>query len=129
MFRVELRDLAATVGWAVVLSSIISPALYVRDSLAESDFVLLFFGSAIVGAVLADLERLIISCVVAITSSLAIIYVCLNLPVILNLAVAGEALGVTAVVMIFRAIFPISIVVILFGGLLGSFVGERLNLR
>lgn len=129
MFRVELRDVAATAGWIILLSAVILPALYVRASLTELDLVLLFLGSAVVGAVLADLEKLIISFVVAVPSSLVIIYAFLNLPVFLNLAVAGEALGAGAIVMIFRAIFPISIVIILFGGLLGSFIGERLNLR
>jgi len=129
MLRQELRDIAAAAGWAIFLASIILPALYSRASLVELDLVLLFLGSAVVGIVVADLERLIISCVVAIALSLVIIYLCLNLPVFLHLAVAGEALGGSAIVMIFRGIFPIPVIAILFGGLLGSFFGERFNLR
>jgi len=129
MFRLELRDVAATTGWAVVLASIVLQALYVRASVAEFEIVLLFFGSVIVGAVLADLERLILGCVAAIALSVVIMYVCLNLPVVLHLAAAAEALGSGAIVMIFRGIFPIPIVAILFGGLLGSYIGERLQFR
>lgn len=126
--RRKLIDIVATVAWAVVLSSITLPALYVRGSLVELDLVLLFLGSVVVGVVLADLERAVLGFVVATALSLIIIYVCLNLPVFFHLAVAEEALASGAIVMIFRGIFPIPVVAILFGGLLGSFLGEKFDL-
>ena len=129
MLRLQLRDVTATTGWAVVLASVVLQALYVRASLTEFEIVLLFFGSVVVGAVLADLERLILSCVAAIALSVVIMYICLNLPAILHLATAAEALGEGAIVMVFRGIFPIPIIAILFGGLLGSYIGERLQFR
>jgi len=129
MLRLQLRDVAATAGWAVVLASIALQALYVRASLTELETVLLFFGSVVVGVVLADLEKLIMGCVAAIALSVVIMYVCLNLPAILHLTAASEALGEGAIVMIFRGIFPIPIIAILFGGLLGSYIGERLQFR
>jgi hypothetical protein len=125
----ELRDFIASVAWAIILSSVILPALYARASLVESDLVLLFLGSMVVGVVLADLEQLILGFVIAIALSLVVIYLCLNLPVFLHLAVAEGALASSAIVMIFRGIFPIPFVAILFGGLLGSYLGERFDLH
>lgn len=129
MVRLELRDIAATVGWAIVLASVFLQALYVRGFLIESDLILLFLGSAVVGAVLVDVDKLVLSFFAAVGLAVVVEFFCLNLPVTLQLAVAGEALQSGAVVMLFRSIFPIAIVLILFGGFLGSFVGERLNLR
>jgi len=106
-----------------------SQAFYVTDSLSEFDLVLLFLGSTVVGAILVDLERLVLSFVVALSLSVLITDVCMNLPIILGLAAAGEALQAGAIVAIFRGIFPIAVVVILFGGFFGSFVGEKLRLR
>jgi hypothetical protein len=127
--RQELKDVVATAAWAVVISSVILPALYTRGSLVESDLILLFLGSVVAGLVLADLERLILSSVVAIALSLVIIYLCLNLPAFLHLATAETALAESAIVMIFRSIFPIPLIAILFGGLLGSSLGERFDLH
>jgi len=129
MFRLEPRDIAATVGWAIVVASVFLQALYVRGFLNELDLILLFFGSAVVGAVIVDIEKLVLSFLAANVLAVVVEYFCLNLPVILQLAVAGVALQSGVVVMLFRSIFPIAIIFILFGGFLGSFVGERLNLR
>lgn len=97
--------------------------------MVELDLILLFLGSVVAGLVLADLERLILSSVVAIALSLVIIYLCLNLPAFLHLATAETALAESAIVMIFRSIFPIPLIAILFGGLLGSSLGERFDLH
>jgi len=128
--RIELRDAAVTAGWAVAIDSVILRALYFRPFLMELDFLLLFLASVLVGAVLVDIETVVASFVGAFVLAVAIAYFCLTLPDILGVVgAAGRALSSGAIVMVFKSIFPLPLLVILFGCLLGSIVGERLNLR
>lgn len=130
MLRVGAKDVATTVGWAIVIASIVSQALYVRVSLIELDLILLFLTSVVAGSVVADLETLIASFLAAMVLGLLMIYSLLTLPSILKIAgVASGDLYSGAILMIFRNVFPIPLIIVLFGGLLGSFVGERLRLR
>jgi len=123
-------DAGVTVGWAVIIASIFAQALFVRQTLTELDIVLLFLASAVAGAVLVDIETLVLSFVIAFGLSVVFAYFCLVLPSLLGLAgVAGEALYSAAIVMIFRSVFPSPFIFILLGGFLGSFIGEMLRLR
>lgn len=129
MPKLVVRDLLACLGWTVVLDSIFLQALYFQGYLVELDLVLLFLGSTVAGAIIVDVERLVLVFVGTMVLSTAVMFFCLNLPVMLSLAVASGASQDAAIVMIFRSIFPISVFFILFGGFFGTFVGERLNLR
>jgi len=117
------------VGWAIVIASVFVQSLYVRPALTEFEIILLFLASAVAGAVLVDIEKLIVSFFLAIGLAIFLSYFCLVLPSVLGFAgVAGEALYSAAIVMLFRSVFPAPFIFILLGGLLGSFIGERLNL-
>jgi len=129
MFGLDLRDALASLGWAVVLAFVFLQALYFRGFLIESDLVLLFLGSALVGAIVADVEMLVLIFIGAMSLASFIVYFCLYLPVVLGLVIAGGALEEGVIVMIFRSVFPFAIVLILFGGFFGTYIGERLNLR
>jgi len=129
MFGLDLRDALASLGWAVVLAFVFLQALYFRGFLIESDLVLLFLGSALVGAIVADVEMLVLIFISAMSLAAFIVYFCLYLPVVLGLVIAGGALEEGVIVMIFRSVFPFAIVLILFGGFFGTYIGERLNLR
>jgi hypothetical protein len=129
MFGLDLRDALASLGWAVVLAFVFLQALYFRGFLIESDLVLLFLGSALVGAIVADVEMLVLIFIGAMALATFIVYFCLYLPVVLGLVIAGGALEEGVIVMIFRSVFPFAIVLILFGGFFGTYIGERLNLR
>ena len=128
--RVEFRDIAATVGWAIVIASIVLQALYIRFFLTELELILLFLVSTVVGSVLVDVGKVVVGFVGAVALAIVIAYFCLILPSMLRIAgVTGEAMYSGAIVMIFRSTFPIPLIAILFGGFFGSFVGEMLRLR
>jgi len=122
-------DAGVTLGWAVMVASLIVQALYVRQALTESEIVLLFVVSVVAGALLVDIERMVLSFVMAFGLAVVFSYFCLILPSLLGLVgVAAEALYSAAVAMIFPAVFPSPFFVTILGGFLGSFIGESLNL-
>lgn len=90
----------------------------------------MFLISALAGICLSDVESLVLGFVIAFGLAIAFSYVCLILPALLGLVgPAGEALYDAAIVMIFRSVFPGPFFLILLGGFMGNFVGDRWVLR
>jgi len=90
----------------------------------------MFVVSAVVGAVLVDIETVAVSFVGAFALAVALVYVCFTLPGLLGIVGAlSEVLYRAAVVMVFKSIFPFPLIVVLIGGFFGSILGEMMNLR
>lgn len=125
----NLWKIVVTVGWGVIVASLSLQALYIRPLLSALDIFLLFLASVAAGMVLVDVKAVVLSFVVALAIAISLMYFCLTLPS--TLGIAGdltEALQSGAVVMVFKGIFPTSVLAILFGGFFGSIIAERLRL-
>ena len=128
--KVEFIDVIVIVGWAVAIASILLQSLYIRPLVTWFEFTLLFLVSSLSGALLENLETVVVGFVGAFVLAVIIAYSFLTLPSLLGIAgVAGAALSTSAIVMVFRNAFPNTFVCVLLGGLFGSFIGERFKLR
>jgi hypothetical protein len=127
----RIKDSLVAVGWAVVDSSIALQALLRGPVLTIVDFLLLFAASLLAGMVLVDSKEIILGFFGSIFLSFLIMLFCLTLPVTLGVVkhVLWEFMVATAIIMMFRGLFPTAIIVSFLGGLLGGIVGERLSFR
>lgn len=113
------------------MASISLQALYTRMSLIELDLVLLFVASFLAGAVLVDIKAIVFSCAGALCLYIVTIFVCLTLPAAvgrLEHPVLRDLLFQGVLLAIFKATFPIPLVLCFVGGFLGGLVAERLRL-
>ena len=132
LLKEKLKDLLVAAAWGIITASIILRSLYVRAGLTWLDYVLIFVVAAFAGSILVDLEKIVYGLVPSFLVSIFIMAFCLTLPVTLGKVgrfAPLEAFYGGVIVMVFRSIFPITIIVIFLGSFLGGFIGEELGLR
>lgn len=127
----KLRKRIAVVGWAIIIASILLHSLYQKQSVSFFDFALLFLASVFAGLILVDIRTILVGYLVAFVLSVALIYVCLILPVLLDVFTYpefGEVVYREAVKLVFVAVFPISFFTCFVGGFIGGAFGEMLDI-
>ena len=128
----KLKDALVAAGWGVTTASIILRSLYVGASLTWLDYVSIFIVSALAGSILVDIEKIVYGLIPSFLFSVSIMVFCLTLPATLGKVgrfAPLEALYSGVLVMVFRSMFPITIIVSFLGSFLGGFIGEKLRLR
>ena len=128
----KLKDALVVVGWGVTSASIILRSLYEGASLTWLDYGSIFLVAVLAGSILVDIERIVYGLVPSILFSIFILFFCLTLPATLGKVgrfAPLEAFYSGVVVMVFRSVFPITIIMSFLGGFVGGLVGERLRVR
>lgn len=123
-----------TAGWAVIACSIILNTYFqsFNAPLSAPEFLVIFLASVLAGMILVDPETIVLSYFVLLALSIAILYVSITLPALLNVvgsAALGESLSDEAVSVIARSVFLYLLIPCLMGGILGGVVGERFKFR
>jgi len=128
----KLKDALVAAGWGVTTASIILRSLYVGASLTWLDYVSIFIVSALAGSILVDIEKIVYGLVPSFLFSVFIMVFCLTLPATLGKVgrfAPLDALYSGVLVMVFRSIFPITIIVSFLGSFVGGLIGEKLRVR
>ena len=128
----KLKDAIVVAGWGVTTASIILRSLYGGVSLAWLDYVSIFLVAVLAGSILVDIERIVYGLIPSILFSIFILFFCLTLPATLGKVgrfAPLEAFYSGVLVMVFRSIFPITIIVSFLGSFFGGLIGEKLRIR
>lgn len=128
----KLKDALIVAGWGVTTASIILRSLYEGASLAWLDYVSIFLVAVLAGSILVDIERIVYGLIPSILFSIFILFFCLTLPATLGKVgrfAPLEAFYSGVLVMVFRSIFPITIIMSFLGGFVGGLIGEKLRVR
>ncbi len=129
--RLRVRNALITVGWAIVTSSIILQTLYQQPALSALDYLSIFAVSLLAGLLLSDVEAAVLGCAGSLVITVLIMFICLILPANLGEVRYGHLADLLyggALVMILRSMLPVSVILCLIGGLIGSFLAESLGL-
>lgn len=132
LLKEKLKDALVAAGWGLTTASIILRSLYEGASLTWLDYVPIFFVAALAGLILVDLEKIVYGLILSVLLSVFIMFFCLTLPATLGKVgrfAPLEAFYSGVFVMVFRSIFPITIIVSFLGGFVGGLIGEKLKLR
>jgi len=127
-----LKDALVALGWGVIVASIILQNLYQTASLGWLGYVLIFIVAVLAGLILVDANKIVYGLIVSTLFSVFIMFFCLTLPAALGKVGSFallEAFYSGVIVMIFRSIFPTTIITSFLGGFVGGLIGERLGLR
>ena len=134
------KSIMITVGWAIGVSTIALRTIYDRflafllfgrveeysAVLRPIDFVLIFVVSVLAGALLLDPGRIIFGYLGTLVLSALIMYTCLTLPLVVGKTGAfGRLLQESAISYTFTSILFGPLFIIIVGGLVGGFLGER----
>jgi len=143
--QIRWKNIFVMVGWGIILATIPLQTLYgrtllmLREGRAEPpigfylrplDLLLMFFASVLVGAVLQEPERIVISYIGAIFISGLVMFIGLSLPAILSTMKVPsfkDLLYSNSLVFVFNSILLGPVMVCLIGGLLGGIAGERVS--
>ena len=128
----KLKDALVVAGWGVTTASIILRGLYEGASLTWLDYVSVFLVAVLAGSILVDIERIVYGLIPSILFSIFILFFCLTLPATLGKVgrfAPLEAFYGGVLVMVFRSIFPITIIMSFLGGFVGGLIGEKLRVR
>lgn len=128
----KLKDALVVAGWGVTTASIILRSLYEGASLTWLDYVSVFLVAVLAGSLLVDIERIVYGLIPSILFSIFILFFCLTLPATLGKVgrfAPLEAFYSGVLVMVFRSIFPITIIVSFLGSFVGGLLGEKLRVR
>ncbi len=128
----KLKDALVVAGWGVTTASIILRSLYGGASLTWLDYVSVFLVAVLAGSILVDIERIVYGLIPSILFSVFILFFCLTLPATLGKVgrfAPLEAFYSGVLVMVFRSIFPITIIVSFLGSFVGGLLGEKLRVR
>ncbi|MCZ2856586.1 MAG: hypothetical protein O2U62_05795 [Candidatus Bathyarchaeota archaeon] len=128
----KLKDALVVAGWGVTTASIILQSLYGGASLTWLDYVSVFLVAVLAGSILVDIERIVYGLIPSILFSVFILFFCLTLPATLGKVgrfAPLEAFYSGVLVMVFRSIFPITIIVSFLGSFVGGLLGEKLRVR
>ncbi len=124
------RLILGALSWSGLVSAVILSRLYEEPALTPTDWLLLFLASVFAGTVLGLLENIIIAFATTLILSPLIIGAVLSLPSTLGLTgplfqqIAVARAASSAV----QALFPLTMIIILIGGLIGGFVADRFGL-
>jgi len=132
LLKDKVKDILVAGGWSVNIASIILLNLYAKAGLMWLDYAPIFIVAVLAGLILVDPEKIVYGLTESILFSILIMSFCLVLPV--TLGEIGhfaplEAFYSGVIIMIFKGIFPTTIIVSLLGGFVGGLIGERLRLR
>lgn len=140
--RKTVRNALITLGWTILIAALILQAFYgghcytpehlstYGPTLTLLDVIALFALSVLPGLASFDLELLVKMYFWSLLLSIVLIYLCITLPSylgVITIAALQQLLAQGAIVFIFRSMMPSSIICLM-GGLVGAFLGERLNL-
>jgi hypothetical protein len=121
----EPRTIAVVIAWGVTEASIVLNAfLSGRQMLEWYDLLLLFSISVFAGVLLVDIKAIVLGIFESLFLSIILSYVCMILPVLVgDVAGFGQANVIYWVTIgfVFRAFFPIGIMMFVAGGMLGGF--------
>jgi len=132
LLKEKLKDVLVAAGWGVTTASIILRSLYEGAGLAWLGYLFIFIVAVLAGLVLVDVEKIVYSLIASILFSVFTMFFCLTLPATLGKVgrfAPLEAFYSGVVVMVFRSIFPITIIVSFLGGFVGGLIGEKLGIR
>lgn len=132
LLREKLKDILIVAGWGVTTASIILQSLYKGMSLTWLDYMLILVVAVLAGLILVDLEKIVYSLLPSILLTLFVLFFCLTLPATLGKVgrfAPLEAFYSGVFVMIFRSVFPITIIICFLGAFVGGLIGEKLGVR
>jgi hypothetical protein len=126
------RTLLIALCWALATSSIVLQALYTYPSLQWFHYVLLLLISVLSGAVIVDLRDIILSYIIVLPLSLALmIFIMGILPALAGKLASGsmamELVAAMVINMIMRSTFPGVWVLCLIAGIIGGGIGEKIE--
>lgn len=128
----KLKDALIAAGWGATTASIILRSLYIGASLTWLGYLLIFVVAILAGLILVDLEKIVYGLIPSLLVSILIMVFCLTLPATLGKVsryAPLEAFYSGVIVMVFRSIFPITIIMSFLGSFSGGMIGEKLRLR
>lgn len=128
----KLRGILVSVGWSVMISSIILQVLYVTPALDWREYVLLVLASLLSGALIVDLGDVILGYFLVLLFSFSIMTFTIGvLPSVTGAVQSGfmasDLLVSNGLLTIVKATFPGVWVVCLLAGIVGGGIGERLE--
>jgi len=127
--RVHLRHFAVMLCWTTMFSAIVLNALYRDLVLNWFDWILLLAVCLFAGAVIVDIDVVVLGFFSAFLLSLLVIFLCLSLPAMLGVLqhiAQREALYQWAVVLVARTLVPLPLMYCFAASLVGAFLRERL---
>ena len=131
LLRSRLKDLLFIFSWGLIITSIVLRPFYVGINLSGIDYLLIFFLAMLAGMILIDLEKVVYGSFGSLVISMGVMFFCLISPVVFGRITQSTLLDLFyggTVVAVFRAFFPITIIVTFLGALAGGFLGERFGL-
>jgi hypothetical protein len=126
----SFKNLLVILGWSIIVASIILQRLYQGPLLLAQDYFIVFVASILAAMIIVDAKTIILGWMGSTLISISIMLVCLSLPGIVDEVSTNfvlEFLYAGAIVMIFRAIFPVTIILIFIGAIIGGIIGERIQ--
>ena len=120
------RRIVVTLSWGLGLAAILANALFHRSVLQPLDVALMFALSFLAASVVGDIGYSFLGYFAAFALGVVIMSVAASFPMLIGSAgTAGYLLADLWIAIIFRAVFPLPFLIALFGGVLGSAVGEK----
>jgi len=132
LLKEKLKDVLVAAGWGVTMASIILQSLYQEATLAWLGYLFIFVVAVLAGLVLVDVEKIVYGLLLSILLSVFIMFFCLTLPATLGKVgrfAPLEAFYGGVVVMVFRSLFPITIILSFLGSFVGGLIGEKFGVR
>lgn len=123
-----MKYFGVMLGWALMLSAVVLSALYRGPSLDWLEWALLIAVCMFAGAVLVDLDAVVLGFFGAFLLSMAVSFLCLSLPALLGIlehAAQKEALFQWAVVLVVRTLVPLPLMYCFAASVIGAFLSEH----
>jgi hypothetical protein len=130
LLRNHLKELLIIFGWSLIITSIVLRPFYAGANVSVMDYLLIFFFAMLAGMILIELEKVVYGAFGSLALSIGLMYLCLISPDVLGRITQNVLLDLFyggAVVAVFQAFFPITIIMVFLGALIGGFLGERLG--
>jgi hypothetical protein len=115
-------------GWAIMLSAVVLSALYRGPTLGWVEWALLFAVCLFAGAILVDLDVVVLSFFGAFLLSVLLDFLSLSLPALLGVlehAAQREALFQWTAVLVVRTVVPLPLMYCFAVSLVGAFLREH----
>lgn len=125
----HVKHFGVMLGWAIMLSAVVLSALYRGPSLDWLEWALLIAVCMFAGAILVDLDVVVLSFFGAFLLSMLVDFLCLSLPAYLGVlehAAQREALFQWAAILVVRTVVPLPLMYCFAVSLVGAFLREHL---
>ena len=123
-----MKHFGVMLGWALMLSAVVLSALYRGPSLDWLEWALLVAVCMFAGAVLVDLDVVVLGFFGAFLLSMVVGFLCLSLPAFLGVlehAAQREALFQWSIVLVVRTLVPLPLMYGFAASMIGAFLREH----